>query len=202
MKYVNFRRQMAPLIVFSLRDARMIDSSFDRRRLHEWRGKGYIRLAAKGWYLFTDVDINDTLLDCIANRIYAPSYVSLETVLSRSGLLPDTVLKVTSVTTRKTRTVRSDIAEFTYRTVSPRLFFGYTIGPRGEKVATPEKALLDYLYLHPDLKTRTDFESIRSDRHIISQELNRVRFGEYLARFGGKTLRARADSYFKWGHYA
>jgi hypothetical protein len=202
MKFIEFRKQMAPLSVFSLRDARMIDSSFDRRRLHEWRIKDYIRTLSKGWYVFTDIDINDTLLDCIANRIYAPSYVSLETVLSRMGILPDTVRKVTSITTRKTRTVQTGFVEFTYRTVSPRFFFGYLVGTSGEKIATPEKAILDYLYLHPGLVTREDFEQLRVDPAILTKTLNRQTFDEFLARFNVAALQKRTVSFFKWVKYA
>ena len=61
MKYNEFRAQMAPLVIFSLHDARMIESGFDRRRLYEWHKKGYIQPLAKGWYLFADITVDDDI---------------------------------------------------------------------------------------------------------------------------------------------
>ena len=198
MNYIEFRTRMTPLTVFSLHDARMIESDFDRRRLHEWRRKGYIESLVKGWYLFADSTIDDDCLDRIANRIYAPSYVSLETVLSRMGFIPETVHSVTSIATRKTRDIRTDIAFFSYRTVSPRLFFGYEIMPHGAKVATAEKAVLDFLYLHADLAAPEDYDSLRIERQELSDRINTDRFNDFLTRFGSKALRLRAERFMQW----
>ena len=202
MKYLDFRRRMAPFAAFSIRDARMLDPAFDRRRLHEWSARGYLRLLTKGHYVFADIDIDDRSLDLIANRLYAPSYVSLETVLSRAGLIPEKVRQVTSVTTRKTRSAPAGLATFSYRTVAPRLFFGYVIEPNGARVAVVEKALLDYLYLHPDLQTREDYESLRMDRRQLADQLDRRRFAGHLARFGSKALSERANRLLEWARYA
>jgi len=202
MRYIDFRRKMDQFAVFSLNDARMLSADFDRRRLHEWSRKGYIRLIARGYYIFSDIEIDDTMLELIANRVYAPSYVSLESVLSRAGLLPETVLQVTSVSTRKTRTISTDISTFSYRTIVPRLFFGYEIGVRGTKVANVEKAVLDYLYLHPHLRTRQDYESLRIDRQQLAARVSQQRLDKYLERFGNKALYSRAQKLFTWGRYA
>lgn len=202
MKYVEFRSRMRPLDAFSLRDARMLESGFDRRRLHEWRKKGYIKPLAKGWYLFTDVDLDDDTVDRIANWMYAPSYISLETVLSRKGLIPETVRRVTSITTRKTRDILTEIASFSYRTVSPRFFFGYEIGQRGVKVAFAEKAILDYLYLHAELATQEDYEGLRADRQELAAGVDTARFNDFLSRFGSKALTLRAQRFMQWVRYA
>jgi predicted transcriptional regulator of viral defense system len=202
MNYIEFRSRMAPLTIFSLHDARMIESDFDRRRLYEWRQKGYIKLLVKGWYLFTDVVIDETTLDLIANRMYAPSYVSMETVLSRKGFIPETVHSLLSITTRKTRDIQTGIALFVYRTVSPDLFFGYDIAPRGVKVASAEKAVLDYLYLHADLVAPEDFENLRLERRELSSGIDAAKFNEFLLRFGSKALTFRAERFMKWLRYA
>jgi predicted transcriptional regulator of viral defense system len=198
MKYIEFRSRMAPLALFSLHDARMLEPAFDRRRLHEWGRKGYIKPLTKGWYLFDDGALDDDSLDRIANRIYTPSYVSLETVLSRTGLIPETVHRVTSITTRKTRDIRTEIGSFTYRTVAPRLFFGYEMGLRGAKVACVEKAILDFLYLHADLVATADYESLRVDKQELAAKADAGRFNDFLSRFGSKALTLRARHFMEW----
>jgi predicted transcriptional regulator of viral defense system len=203
MRFNDFRKKMAPFVVFSINDVRMIDPGFDRRRLYEWRGKGYIRILSERYYMFSDTVIDERVLDVIANKMYAPSYVSLESVLSRNGLLPDIVPQITSVSTRKTRRIETEIATFIYRTIAPRLFFGYTVSEKnGSRVASMEKALLDYLYLHPDLHTQQDYESLRIDRQELSARLEQGRFTILLAQFGIKTLDERAGSFMKWVRYA
>lgn len=203
MRYNEFRRLMAPFAVFSINDVRMVEPGFDRRRLHEWHTRGYIRLIAKKYYMFADITIDESVLDLVANKIYAPSYVSLESVLSRHGLLPETVSQITSVCTRKTRSIATDIATFTYRTIAPRLFFGYEIaGKSGTKVACMEKAILDYLYFHPDLRARQDYEALRIDRQELSSRIDQNRFESLLARFDMKALDVRAKKFIKWVRYA
>lgn len=189
-------------MLFSIQDARLLEPGFDRRRLYEWSVKGYIKLLTKGWYIFSDVATDENRLDQIACKLYAPSYISLETMLSRTELLPDMVRSVTSVTTRKTRTIQTAIAKFSYRTLSPRLFFGYDIGSNGVKTACLEKALLDYLYLAADMRTREDFESLRIDREMLAERLDQRRFEEILAKFNIKTLRQRAELFMKWVRHA
>src|SRR3989338_4096794 len=39
----------------------------------------------------------------IANKVYAPSYVSLDSALSKYDIIPETVYAITSVTTKATR---------------------------------------------------------------------------------------------------
>ncbi|MBN1127779.1 MAG: hypothetical protein JXA71_02260 [Chitinispirillaceae bacterium] len=170
--------------------------------MHEWQKKGYVTLLANGWYLFSDVPVDENNLDWIANRLYAPSYVSLETVLSRRGLIPETVPTITSITTRKTREINTALATFTYRTVSPRFFFGYDTGLRGLKTAFVEKAVLDYLYLHADLVAQEDFESLRIDNAEFSIRFNMSRFNDFLSRFNSKALTTRAKKFMKWARYA
>src|SRR5579864_6761878 len=102
MRYLDLKNQLNDFIVFSLKDIRKLDSSFYNRRLSEWRRKGYIKMVRRGYYIFSDLKLSEDVLFLIANRIYSPSYVSLESALSYYGLIPEGVLSITSVSTRKT----------------------------------------------------------------------------------------------------
>ena len=201
MKFIEFQKNIAPLPFFSLHDARLVEPAFDRRRFHEWSKKGYIKFLTRGWYIFTDCTIDERMLDQMSNRLYSPSYISLETVLSRSGIIPDTVRAVTSVTTLKTRSIKTEFATFSYRTIVPRLFFGYDI-VNGIKTACLEKALIDFFYLHPDQRAYEDFDSLRMDRQMITEQLDCRRFEKMLTKCAVQALRQRAAVFLKWMHNA
>ena len=72
--------------IFNLNDIRKIEENFDLRRLNEWQKKNYIKKIRQGFYIFSDLEINEQALFIIANRIHEPSYISLEMALSFTGL--------------------------------------------------------------------------------------------------------------------
>ncbi|PIS23402.1 hypothetical protein COT49_00320 [candidate division WWE3 bacterium CG08_land_8_20_14_0_20_40_13] len=81
----------------------------------------------------------------IANYLYQPSYISLESALSFYGILPQFSYTISSITTKKTKKISVDGKEFSFSSISPSLFWSY----KKEKnflIASPEKALLDSLY--------------------------------------------------------
>jgi predicted transcriptional regulator of viral defense system len=92
----------------------------------------------------------------IANKLYEPSYVSLETALSRYGIIPETVYAITSITTKGTREYDTPIGSFMYQRVKKQAYTGYglkEIDGRKAFIAEPEKALADHLYF-VDLKKK------------------------------------------------
>ena len=119
--------------VFSLSDIRKVDPEFYRPRLNEWQAKGYIKKLRRGYYMFADLALNEQALFFIANRLYVPSYVSFEMALSYYGLIPEGVYLVTSVSTKKTSTFKTPIAQFLYKTMKPSLFFGYQLEKYNQK---------------------------------------------------------------------
>lgn len=85
----------------------------------------------------------------LANRLYQPSYISLESALSYYGLIPETVYSVTSVATKSTRDFDVLGTSYQFRTIKRKAFLGYrSIVVEGQTVlmAEKEKALADCLY--------------------------------------------------------
>lgn len=201
MRYLELKESLKDFTVFSLQDIRAIDQGFHRRRLNEWQEKGYIRKIIKGYYIFSDLELNESRLFEIANRIYAPSYVSLEMALSHYHLIPEGVYGITSVTTRKTYRFRTEVAEFFYRTLKPALFFGFEIvGYDGKtfKMATFEKAILDFLYLTPHLKAEEDFLSLRLDKDTFFEQVSEEKMNGCLERFASEALARRARALWRF----
>lgn len=197
MNFVQFKTALSHFPVFSVEDARAMAGDFDRRRLTEWQAKGYLRKIAKGCYVFADVALDESILFRVANRLYRPSYVSLEAALVHYGLIPETAYGVTSVTTRRTYRFDTWLTHFSYRTVAKRLFFGYHLRPDRVKMATPEKAILDFLYLNPHLTQRADFDSLRVDRDAFQQQVDQAQLLRHLGRFDKKSLTRRARRFLE-----
>ena len=194
MNYQTFCDRLHPFQLFSLTDVRKAFPAFDSRRLVEWQQKGYLRKVINRWYIFTDVTIDEPFLYRTANRIYQPSYVSLETAFSFYGLIPEGVYTTTSVATVKTQSFDTFMGTFTYRKLKPTLFFGYrvirdTIFPI--KMADPEKAVLDYLYLNPRINHPEDWEALRWNVGALAEPLDESKLHRYLLLFENQALEKR-----------
>lgn len=90
----------------------------------------------------------------IANKLYRPSYISLETALSHYKIIPEVVYGITSITAKASREFKTSIGVFGYQRIKKSAFTGYNLQElEGERVlfAEAEKALADYLYF-VDLK--------------------------------------------------
>lgn len=85
----------------------------------------------------------------IANRVYSPSYVSLEYTLMYYGIISETTYSVTSVTTKPTREFIINNVTYSYSKIKKVAFTGYLRKSMDENIvliAEPEKAFVDYLY--------------------------------------------------------
>ena len=108
--------------------------------------KNYLTRLKKGYYCFAGEFPHSFV---IANRIYSPAYISLESALSFHQIIPETVYSVTSVTTRKTNEFKIEKKQYVYRSIKKEGFTGYKAYQLNHDrvyVATPEKALADYVY--------------------------------------------------------
>lgn len=89
----------------------------------------------------------------VANLLFGPSYVSLEWALSFYGFIPERVTVVTSMTLAKNKEFETPIAKFTYRHMKTKRYSVGVIRKEiegqfgGFLIATPEKALADWVFL-------------------------------------------------------
>lgn len=155
MDYFSFKRKFEsfPIIsssqlVFFERNAQVL-----RNQLVRWEKKGLIVKLKKGLYVLNESDrkINPSRI-FLANQMYSPSYISTEYALGYYEMIPEKVVDVTSVTPRKTYKIRNKFGEFIYQHIALKAFTGFT-AVRDENlsnllIATPEKAIVDFIYLH------------------------------------------------------
>lgn len=201
MKFLELKSELKDFTIFSLNEIRNIEPDFYRPRLNEWQDKGYIKKVVRGYYIFSDLQLSEEILFKIANRIYLPSYISLESALSYYHLIPESVYGITSISTRKTYHFRTSIGEFIYRTLKPPLFFGYDLIKFQEKylkMASIEKVLLDYFYLHSDIETEQDFDSLRINKEMFFEKMNEEKLQNFLEKFNQKKLTGRINRFWSY----
>lgn len=195
MKFRDFYSSFRELPLFNLNDIRKVSPGFHSVQLNDWRSRGYIERFAGRYYFFADRLMDEGLLYMMTNKIYEPSYISLESALERYHIIPESVLGVTSISSRKTRHFQSKWGTLSYQSIKPILMFGYEVIEASEqvkyKMAVVEKAVLDYLYLNSQVKSKEDFESLRWNRNQLSEQMDNQRFNYYLKIFNSKMLALR-----------
>ena len=153
-KLVNRQNFMAKikdtgLGIFTTRDVQTlfsvskVSSSF---LLHRYNKAGFIIRIKRGLYAFPDAVPPESYL---ANKLYAPSYISREFALSYYGIIPEMVYEMTSISTKATRRFEKLGKIYSYRHIRKEAFTGYNIiKQQGYSflIADPEKAFVDTLY--------------------------------------------------------
>lgn len=157
-----------PLFETGLLLAGDVDQSSVRRQLSRLTASGRLLQLRRGLYAlappYQKVKPHPFL---IANHIMRPSYVSLQSALAHHGLIPEHVPVVTSVTTSRPGRWNTDLGDFSYRHIKTGMFFGYGLeqvgGGQTAMIASPEKALLDLLYLQPGSDRMAYLRELRLD---------------------------------------
>lgn len=205
MKYLEFYNALKNFTVFSLNDIRRVEQNFYRPRLIEWQKKGYIKKLTRGYYIFSDTRVDEGVLFEISNKIYAPSYVSLQMAFSYYGLIPESVYVITAVATRRTYQFQTPLAKFIYRTIKTGMFFGYDlVEHRGKyfKMASPEKAFIDHLYLNPSIRAKEDYEGMRINGESFRQHIDKRLIQKYALQSGQKGLLERVKLLLEYMSHA
>ena len=107
----------------------------------------------------------------IANYLYQPSYVSLETALNYWGILSQFPFEITSITSKKSVTKNIEDKMFTYSHISNK-YFGMFTKKDNMLIALPEKALFDQIYL-----TTKGIKTVHFDEYDL-KNINKKRFFE------------------------
>lgn len=78
----------------------------------------------------------------------SPTYISLASALYHHGMITQIPAVVYAISLARTNRFKNPLGEFSIHHVEPDFFFGFELLEKSMiKMATPEKALIDYLYL-------------------------------------------------------
>lgn len=202
ISYPKFKEALEPFLCFSVHDARKHFPGFDRKRLTEWQKKNYLQKIVREYYLFKDIAKDTFLWWYVANRIFEPSYISLQSALNYYGFIPEAVFQVTSITTKRTRNLDSPEVKFIYRNIKTSCYFGYKLIHYKEqhfiRLAEPEKALIDLIYLESGLKEDDDFEAWRFNRRGILETVDMSLMEKYARLMKNQSFNKRFKNFKEW----
>jgi predicted transcriptional regulator of viral defense system len=165
-----------PVFSSSLFDVVGASAGQARLQIVRWVNAGKLIQVRRGLYalnrLFRKIEPHPFL---IANRIRKASYVSLQSALAHYGMIPEHVPVVTSVTTGRPEELQTGLGAFGFRHVRKSLFAGFqsVIVAPGQSafLATPDKALLDLIYLSPGGDDAAFIDELRlQDAAVLSRE--------------------------------
>jgi predicted transcriptional regulator of viral defense system len=196
MTWTQFKSKFFDYICFSTHEVYAWEPGFDRNNFVRWVRKGYLVRLRKGLYSFPEYLNRPGISMFLAGKIYRPSYISLHSALSVYGIIPETVVQLTSVTPLKTAVFTNRFGEYSYKSIKEDLMFGYykreVRAELSTDFATLEKALIDLLYLFPFYNTERDIADLRLDRDSLYGDLDRTEWENTISRFRSRALEKRA----------
>lgn len=152
-KKTNWLLQLyqSPRTVFGLADVALLTSESDpislTKKLQYQVSKGNLRNPRKG--LYTKPIFDPAALAC---TLYTPSYLSLDYVLQKEGVLFQYDSAITAIS-YLSRSLAIDSWEIKYRKIKDAILLntmGIISREDGLNIATAERAFLDMLYLNGD----------------------------------------------------
>jgi predicted transcriptional regulator of viral defense system len=143
------------------------------KKLSELERKGAIIRVKRDLYVVSSkIHQQEISNELVANHLYRPSYISLESALSYYGLIPERVYSMRSVCTKLHKRYETPLGHFEY-IKAPENYF--SIGIKQEiinnaysfLIATPEKALCDLIVATPNLR----LQSVKAMQTYLEEDL-------------------------------
>jgi predicted transcriptional regulator of viral defense system len=181
------------------------DYARPRDKISDLMRKGAIVRIKKGLYVLGEnYRRRPYSRELLANLIYGPSYISLDSALQYYGIIPEHVEAVTSVTTGRSRKFHTPVGLFAYRQIPLQAFrFGMTRVDVNEGlsylIATPEKSLSDKI--HQDRGTAIQnwrrmqqylVDDLRIDESALTS-LNPEAITNIAGRYGSRKIHIMAE---------
>ena len=201
MNYWQLRNQFYDLICFNINQVYAWQPGFDKNNLTRWVKQNLLVKLRNSWYSFPDYLKMSNVQYFISNKIYTPSYVSLHSALAFYGIIPEAIVQTTAVSSLKKANFENIFGSFSYQQISPELMFGSEqktfLNKYSLFFATPEKAILDLLYLYPQYNSEQEIIELRFDEEFMQEDLNIECLNEFTEKFQSKVLRSRVNLLLK-----
>lgn len=201
LNYQTFRDQFFEAGCFNINQVYTWKPGFDKNNISRWIKKGLLIKLRNSFYAFPEFLKVPNFSLYVANYIYKPSYISLHTALAFYGMIPESVVQISSITSLKTSNFTNSFGTFSYKNILPQCMFGYDAKPFNDGktilMATPEKAILDLLYLYPFYNSINELRALRLDEDFLSHELNIELLNSYTEKFQNKALNKRVHIFRK-----
>jgi hypothetical protein len=186
---LNFQEEIQPFFEGPLTQQVLLSVLRDYRRpfdkINELTRQGYLLPIKRGLYIpgpKLRLSRPDPFL--LANHLYGPSYVSLDSALAFWGMIPERVMETVSITTKFAKKYETAAGRFTYIHMLPPYYaFGIqqvTLTERQQVLmASPEKALCDKIITTSGILLRSKKQTmdlLLEDLRITETALKELRF--------------------------
>ena len=92
-------------------------------KIDNLKQKGIIRSLKKGLYIHNSQYTKNIISkEIIANNMLSPSYISFDYALYFYGLIPESVMDITSATTKRSKSFNTDYGVFSFKHIKKELF--------------------------------------------------------------------------------
>ena len=141
-------------------------------------------------------------VNVLANVIFGPSYVSLDSALSYWGIIPERVTETTSMTTKRNRSFFTPAGDFSYHHVASAAFIPGVVrqgeDSAGFLIASREKALCDKIARASGISSVKDVGVfLLQDLRIEEDQLSSFETG-LLKEIAAKYRRTNVELLFRW----
>lgn len=201
MNFWKLRNQFYDLVCFNINQVYAWQPNFDKNNITRWTKQNLLVKLRNSWYSFPEYLKTPNIQHLVSNKIYSPSYVSLHSALAFYGIIPEAIVQTTAVSSLKKANFDNEFGSFSYQQILPELMFGYEqktyLNKQSLIFASPEKAILDLLYLYPQYNNEQEIKELRFDEEFMQEDLNVERLSEFTEKFKSKTLRNRVSLLLK-----
>lgn len=149
--------EFLPSGLFSVKDISILEPGGDNIRyglVKRAISNGELIRIRRGLYCLSPIYQKKSLNPySIAQRIYGPSYISIESALRWHDWIPEAVYTFTSVSLKNSRDFDTPLGHFSYHRIPQKVFYTGVHQATDENgdvflIASPLKALTDYVYVH------------------------------------------------------
>ena len=196
MNYRSFEKVFKPFGIVSVSQVRATNWVFDKNNFGRWEKQGLLVKLRNGYYAFADIAGTEGLAHYVAGKIYKPSYISLSTALAFYGIIPEATDDIASVSSLKTSTFKNSLGTFSYKKIKPSLMFGYNAMEKNGFtffIASPEKAVLDLLYLYPFYNTEEEIRNLCLDNYFMQNNLDWEKLTIFAEKFEKQIILEKID---------
>ncbi len=163
-----------------------------RELLARWSRQGHIIRFKRGIYMTRQFYLlhqsDASFRPAVSSIILPQSYLSLQYILQRAGILTEATYTITGITYKKPRTIENTLGTFDYRHIRAELYRGFSHHEYHGvtyHTASKAKALFDFFYLYPLPREYRSYKiSLAEDLRLNLAEFSfeeRDEFAAYIA---------------------
>jgi len=160
-----------------------VSTSSASRALRTLTQRGLAQRVRHGLWSLAERTADPRLLASEITRPH-PSYISFASALATHGVIDQIPREIALASTGRAKRVKTSLGTFVVHRVPPRLFGGYELKD-GVAIATPEKALFDFVYVsQASGRTRQRLPELDLPRSVSRRQIE-----GWIKRIGSPRLR-------------